>query len=95
MQSGGVNRRAALGLMSTGLALGAGISPAFAALNALTTVQFDDPVIEKFYSAREFATLWTGQGDGARRKAALQAFDTASDHGLPVSRYDAKALRNK
>jgi len=93
MQSGAVNRRAALGLMSTGLALGAGITPAFGALNALTTVQFDDPVIEKFYSARGFATLWTGQGDGARRKAALQAFDRASDHGLPVARYDAKALR--
>ena len=71
MQSGAVNRRAALGLMSTGLALGAGISPAFAALNALTTVQFDDPVIEKFYSAREFATLWTGQGGRCAAKGCV------------------------
>ncbi len=93
MQMGAVNRRTALGLMSSGLALGLGLTPAVAALNVLSAVPTDDPVIAKFYADRGFATLWTGQGDGARRRAALQAFDTATDHGLPVRRYDAKALR--
>ncbi len=93
MQSSAVNRRVALGLMGAGLATGAGLNPAMAALKELTTGQFDDPVLEQFYSARAYATLWTGQDDGARRKAALQAFDTAADHAMPVPRYDAKALR--
>ena len=94
MQGAAMNRRVALGLMTSGLALGIGLTPAVAALNALTSVQSDDPVIQKFYSDRGFATLWTGQSDGARRRTALQAFDTAADHGLPVPRYDAKALRD-
>lgn len=93
MQSGAVNRRGALGLMTCGLAVGMGLSPAMAALNVLSAVPTDDPVIEQFYRDRAYATLWTGQGDGARRKVALKAFDSAADHGLPVPRYDAKALR--
>ncbi len=93
MQSYAVNRRGALGLMTCGLVLGAGLSPAGAALNILTGVHSDNPVIEKFYRDRGYATLWTGRGDGGRRRAALQAFDTAQDHGLPVPRYDSKALR--
>jgi len=93
MQTGAVNRRAMLGLMSSGLALGLGSTQALAGLNVLAAIQIDDPVVQAFYSARGYDTLWTGQGDGARRRAALQAFDTAADHGLPVPRYDAKALR--
>ena len=93
MQSSAVNRRVALGLMGAGLATGAGLNPAMAALKELTTGQFDDPVLEQFYSSRAYATLWPGQDDGARRRAALQAFDTAADHAMPVPRYDAKALR--
>jgi murein L,D-transpeptidase YcbB/YkuD len=80
--------------MTSGLALGMGLTPAVAALNVMSGVPSDDPVIQKFYNDRGFATLWTGQGDGARRRVALQAFDTAADHGLPVPRYDSKALRD-
>lgn len=93
MNSAAVNRRVALGLMTTGAAMGLGLTPAVAALNVMTSVQIDDPVLADFYQMRGYATLWTGKGDSARRKAALKAFDRAADHGLAVPRYDAKALR--
>lgn len=93
MQRGAVNRRVALGWMACGAALGVSVTQAVAGTNVLMGLAFDDPVIEEFYRARGFETLWTGQGSAQRRRLALQAFDTAADHGLPVPRYDANALR--
>lgn len=46
-----------------------------------------------FYRARDFAPIWTGAEDADRRRALLTALEGAGDHGLPVSRYDAEALR--
>ena len=46
-----------------------------------------------FYKAAAYADLWTGPDDAARRQAALAAFEAAGDHGLPLARYDAAALR--
>ncbi|MEI6797934.1 MAG: L,D-transpeptidase family protein [Pseudomonadota bacterium] len=88
-----MTRRVVLGLLTSGLAMGAGASRASAALTGLSGMTFDDPVVEKFYRDRAYSPLWTGQGDGPRRRVALQAFDRAGDHGLPVPRYDAKVLR--
>ena len=49
--------------------------------------------IAAFYRSRSYATLWTGPGDTARRQALFTVISRAGDHGLPVERYDANALR--
>ncbi len=53
-----------------------------------------DDAISAWYRQTGYQTLWTGAADSARRTAFLSAIATAADHGLPVQRYDAKALTN-
>jgi murein L,D-transpeptidase YcbB/YkuD len=65
--------------------------PAF--VQALAVAAGEDRAIADWYRANDYRTLWTGADDGARRQALLAAFATASDHGLPVARYDADTLR--
>ena len=60
---------------------------------AVAVAAAEDAVIAEFYAARDYATLWTGAEDAARRAALLSALDGAAAHGLPVARYDAAALR--
>ena len=93
-----MNRRGALTVMASGLALLAGAPLRAASLptaysQALAEALGENTAAQDFYRARNHASLWTGQQDGTRRALALAAFDTAHDHGLPVTRYDAKALR--
>jgi L,D-transpeptidase YcbB len=52
-----------------------------------------DEVIAAWYRSAAYDTLWTGADDAARRNALLTVLETAADHGLPVVRYDAAALR--
>ena len=52
-----------------------------------------DAAIAGFYRAHDFATLWTGAEDSARRAALFQALDGVAVHGLPAARYDAAGLR--
>ncbi|MEM8980344.1 MAG: L,D-transpeptidase family protein [Pseudomonadota bacterium] len=56
-----------------------------------------DRDLAAFYKARGYAPLWTGKSsdDRARRGALLDAFETATSHGLPAARYDANLLRQK
>jgi murein L,D-transpeptidase YcbB/YkuD len=66
-------------------------APAF--VQALAAAASKDEVIADWYRAHDYQTLWTGAGDADRRSALLAALATAGDHGLPVARYDADALR--
>jgi L,D-transpeptidase YcbB len=59
---------------------------------ALAEASAKDTAIAEFYRARDYAPLWTGAEDAARRTAFLSVLVRASDHGLPVERYDAAAL---
>ncbi len=95
------NRRGALRAMTSMLAFGAvmrvgavqaqTLPSAFA--QALAAASGDNEVVAGFYRDRSYQSLWTGMQDAPRREALLQAFDAATDHGLPVTRYDATALR--
>lgn len=72
-------------------------SPVFAQTTAfmqtVALVAGKDKDIAAFYKARDYKPIWTGYGDGARRRAFLEAATRAADHGLPVGRYDAAELR--
>ena len=50
-------------------------------------------VIAGWYRSQAYDTLWTGPDDAVRRNALLTVLEKAADHGLPVVRYDADALR--
>lgn len=94
----GMNRRAALIGMTSALGMVAGGPLMAAALpsaytQALAEELGDMTAAQDFYKARAYASLWTGPQDTDRRATALAAFDTARDHGLPQSRYDAAAFR--
>ena len=65
--------------------------PAF--VQALAAAASDDEALAEWYRTNDYPTLWTGADDAARREALLGALETAADHGLPVLRYDAAALR--
>jgi len=71
--------------------------PATAQISALRQAIAEGAAAETdlaaFYRARDFVPIWTGAADADRRGALLAALDAAADHGLPVSRYDASALR--
>ncbi|MGL6210621.1 MAG: L,D-transpeptidase family protein [Paracoccaceae bacterium] len=60
---------------------------------ALAEAAAVNPVTASFYAARDYAPLWTGPADVARRQVLLTALDGAAAHGLAVTRYDAEALR--
>ena len=57
---------------------------------AAAAVEHD--VVAAFYANNSYAPVWTGADQAERRAIVLQAFARASDHGLPVQRYDAVAL---
>jgi len=88
-------------LASAALAAGLGFVPAGALAQDLadtfrTTVAEatgDDQAVASFYRDRDYATLWTGAADSARRAALFAALDGAAAHGLPEARYDAAGLR--
>ncbi|MBC2835439.1 L,D-transpeptidase family protein [Paragemmobacter straminiformis] len=74
--------------------LGAGVLQAEvpAYVQSLGESVSEDAAISAFYQGRNFAPIWTGAQDAARRSALLNVLARAGDHGLPVSRYDAGAL---
>lgn len=51
-----------------------------------------DKALSAFYKAVKFDGIWTGNDDRTRRQALMAALATASDHGLPASRYKADEL---
>ena len=61
---------------------------------AVATAAAKDKALAQFYRARNFAPLWTGYSDVARRRAFLAAARQAGRQGLPVGRYDAAGLRS-
>jgi murein L,D-transpeptidase YcbB/YkuD len=65
--------------------------PAF--VQALAAAASEDAAIAEWYRTHDYRTLWTGAADAARREALISALSAAADHGLPVARYDADALR--
>ncbi len=64
--------------------------PAF--VQALAADISEDTALSDFYRARDYAPVWTGAADSARRSALVNVLARAGDHGLPVARYDAGAL---
>lgn len=62
---------------------------------ALADAVAETPALAQFYQAHDYATLWTGEADAARRVALFQALDGAAAHGLPAARYDAGGLRSR
>lgn len=81
-----------LSLMAAPLGAVAARAEATAFTQSLAASASADPAIAEWYRSTDYETLWTGAEDADRRSALLQAIATASDHGLPVPRYDAKAL---
>ena len=82
--------------LSTAMMAGSGAAQTqepMAFQQALAASAADSDVVATWYRGHQFVTLWTGPQDGARRQALLSALDHAADNGLPVSRYDAGALR--
>lgn len=61
-------------------------------VTALAEAAAADPAVADFYSARGYASFWTGPGDAGRRAALMTALSGAAAHGLPVARYDPAAL---
>ncbi|WP_318527611.1 L,D-transpeptidase family protein [Actibacterium sp. XHP0104] len=87
--------------LAAALAFGMGLFGATGEAEATESLAFKQAIAEgatrdravaEFYKARDYDPIWTGRDDAARRKALLQALETAGDHGLPVSRYDVDAL---
>ena len=70
-------------------AVGAEVS-AFA--QSLAVAASDEAEIAAWYAKTGYEPLWTGADDAERRQAFLGAIARASDHGLPVERYDVAAL---
>lgn len=60
--------------------------------SALAAAVAGDADLSAFYAARNHAPIWTGPGDADRRAAFVAALAGAGDHGLPVRRFDPKAL---
>ena len=97
-----VDRRRALFLMTSALTVGAGLAatPGWAGAlisafaQAVSAASQDDEALAAFYRNRNYATLWTGDADVARRHSLFAAFETVHAHGLPAARYDAAALRD-
>jgi L,D-transpeptidase YcbB len=52
----------------------------------------EDEAIAAIYSARDYAPIWTGAADAARRQALLTVLAGAVDHGLPGASYDPALL---
>lgn len=69
------------------------VQPSAPYAQAVAVALTEDALLADYYRARNYATLWTGAEDAARRAALFAALDGAAAHGLPVARYDAAALR--
>ena len=56
-----------------------------------------DADIAAFYKANNFQTIWVGNTgrERTRRAQLLRFLSAASNHGLPVSRYDPEGLKAK
>jgi murein L,D-transpeptidase YcbB/YkuD len=52
----------------------------------------DDVAMAEYYRDSDYAPIWTGEGQEARRSALLTALSGAAAHGLPTSRYDPATL---
>ncbi len=52
------------------------------------------PGLASFYGQRALSPVFSGPDAAARRKALIDAIDTAPRHGLPVARYDVDMLRS-
>ena len=65
---------------------------AFRQAVAETAARDDD--LAAFYRARDFQGIWTGNTaeDQNRRNALLTAFAEATNHGLPLARYDPETI---
>ncbi len=59
---------------------------------AVSDAAADDAVIAAFYRGTGYRSIWTDADDAGRRAAFLSALATAGAHGLPVARYDERAL---
>ncbi len=68
-------------------------SQSLAFKQAVATASARDEAIATFYKERNYKPIWTGNGDRQRRRAFLDAVSKASDHGLPIGRYDADQLK--
>lgn len=62
---------------------------------ALSLAIKEDAVLQAFFAERDYAPFWTAADPAAelRRTVLLNRLDNAGLHALPVSRYDANALR--
>ncbi|MEM8882303.1 MAG: murein L,D-transpeptidase, partial [Pseudomonadota bacterium] len=76
------------------MGFGAPVHAQFSAMNqAIAEGVAGHDAMASFYRARDFDPIWTSPDAADRRAALLTALDQAGDHGLPVQRYDADALR--
>lgn len=82
----------ATGPATGALAVQAALPQLMAYRRALAEAAAGDAAIAEFYRARDYAPLWTGPEDGARRAALITALSQAPLHALPAGRHDAGAL---
>ncbi|THD83107.1 murein L,D-transpeptidase [Aliigemmobacter aestuarii] len=61
-------------------------------VQAVAIAASENDVISAFYRDRNYAPVWTGEGDAARRNALLSVLAHASDHGLPEQMFDPAPL---
>jgi murein L,D-transpeptidase YcbB/YkuD len=59
---------------------------------SVATAASDDEAVAGFYRDSDYAPIWTGAGQEARRSALLNALAGAGAHGLPANRYDPAKL---
>lgn len=69
--------------------------PATAFALALAEALGDDETLSGFYARREWAPIWTGPEDTARRESLMAVFAEAGSHGLPETRYDGAGLTTR
>ena len=64
-------------------------------MQAVAEAAAKDNDIAAFYKATGYKGIWTGAfgKDASRRKALFEAISKASDHGLPIKRYDPDGLK--
>ncbi|MGB5836067.1 MAG: L,D-transpeptidase family protein [Albidovulum sp.] len=81
-------------VLLTGTALCAGPTTAapLAYRQAIAEAVAGDAALAAFYQDRDYQPIWTSAGDATRRAALFRALARASDHGLPLARYDAEGL---
>ncbi len=84
-------------ILSAFLTVGYSADPVFAQSTAYRQAVAEsaasDDAIAAWYRTSGYDTVWTSADDADRRNALLTVLENAADHGLPVVRYDAEALR--